>query len=67
MADGEAQAAALNSGFHLAYLIGAALVVVAIVVTLTVLRSEGSASSEEQEGEGRPARSSAEPACAEAA
>ncbi|HEX4804827.1 MAG TPA: DHA2 family efflux MFS transporter permease subunit [Conexibacter sp.] len=30
--------AALNGGFHLAYLVGAALVVVAIVVALTVLR-----------------------------
>jgi MFS family permease len=32
--------AALNSGFHLAYLIGAALVGIALVVAVTVLREE---------------------------
>jgi hypothetical protein len=32
-------AEALNSGFHLAYLIGAILVAVAIVVALSVLRT----------------------------
>ncbi len=37
--DGESAASALNSGFHLAYLIAAGLVLVAIVVALTVLRS----------------------------
>jgi EmrB/QacA subfamily drug resistance transporter len=35
---GESAAAALNSGYHLAYLIGAALVAVAIAVSATVLR-----------------------------
>src|SRR6185503_9494466 len=35
---GDAAAAALNSGFHLAYLIGAVLVGVAIVIALAVLR-----------------------------
>jgi len=39
LADGTSTAAALNSGFHLAYLIGAALVTVAIVIAVTVLRS----------------------------
>ncbi|HXE45068.1 MAG TPA: DHA2 family efflux MFS transporter permease subunit [Conexibacter sp.] len=34
----ESAAAALNGGFHLAYLVGAALVAVAIVVALTVLQ-----------------------------
>jgi EmrB/QacA subfamily drug resistance transporter len=38
LADGEPAASALNSGYHLAYLIGAGLVVVAIAVALTVLR-----------------------------
>jgi EmrB/QacA subfamily drug resistance transporter len=38
VADGEAAASALNAGFHLAYLIGAVLVGVAIVVALAVLR-----------------------------
>ena len=39
LADGESTAAALNGGFHLAYLIGAALVAVAIVAAFTVIRS----------------------------
>ena len=40
LADGESQAAALNGGFHLAYMIGAAAAVVAIIAAVTVLRSE---------------------------
>jgi EmrB/QacA subfamily drug resistance transporter len=36
--DGERMASALNSGYHLAYLIGAALILTAFVVTVTVLR-----------------------------
>jgi EmrB/QacA subfamily drug resistance transporter len=40
LSDGESTASALNSGYHLAYLIGAALVAVAIVVALRVLRVE---------------------------
>jgi hypothetical protein len=39
LADGESTAVALNSGYHLAYLIGAALVLVAIAVAVTVLRA----------------------------
>jgi len=39
LAGGASNATALNSGYHLAYLIGAALVVVAIVIALGVLRS----------------------------
>ena len=38
LADGEATAVALNSGFHLAYLIGAGLVGIAVVLAVTVLR-----------------------------
>jgi EmrB/QacA subfamily drug resistance transporter len=38
-ASGQSANAALNGGFHLAYLVGAGLVGVAIVVALTVLRS----------------------------
>ncbi len=41
LAAGEATASALVSGFHLAFLIGAALVVAAGVVGLTVLRGDG--------------------------
>jgi EmrB/QacA subfamily drug resistance transporter len=40
LSGGASSAEALNSGFHLAYLIGAALVAVAIGVALAVLRSE---------------------------
>jgi MFS family permease len=39
LADGRTTADALNAGFHLAYLIGAVLVVVAIALALAVLRS----------------------------
>jgi EmrB/QacA subfamily drug resistance transporter len=53
-ADGESVAAALNGGYHTAYLVGAALTAVAIFVALVVLRS-GSAP-------GPSASHSAEPA-----
>ena len=39
-AEGVANGAALNSGYHLAYLIGAALIAAAVVVAVVVLRSE---------------------------
>jgi EmrB/QacA subfamily drug resistance transporter len=39
LADGESTAAALNSGYHVAYLVAAGLVVVAIAVALSTLRS----------------------------
>jgi EmrB/QacA subfamily drug resistance transporter len=48
-AAGESSASALNSGYHLAYLIGAALVAVAIVVAAGVLRSEPRAEALEAE------------------
>jgi EmrB/QacA subfamily drug resistance transporter len=51
-ADGEPLNAALNSGYHLAYLLGAALVGVAIVAALVVLRSEkGAAEAGSHAGE----------------
>jgi EmrB/QacA subfamily drug resistance transporter len=40
VADGESTAAALNSGYHLAYLVGAALTLLAIVAAVLVLRSQ---------------------------
>ena len=43
--DGESTAAALTGGFHLAYLIGAALAVVAIFAAVTVLREESPAAA----------------------
>src|ERR671919_327495 len=39
LADGESTASALNSGYHLAYLIGAGLVLVAIAIAVSVLRA----------------------------
>jgi sugar phosphate permease len=39
LSDGASAAAALNSGYHLAYLIGAGLVLVAIAVAISSLRS----------------------------
>jgi sugar phosphate permease len=43
LAGGESAAAALNSGYHLAYVIGAAAVAVALVVAVTVLRTRPAA------------------------
>jgi hypothetical protein len=66
LADGESRAAALNSGYHLAYLIGAALVAVAVVAAMVVLRSEnGGSAHEPAEPEAEP--NGARPAYAEAA
>jgi EmrB/QacA subfamily drug resistance transporter len=54
LAQGESAASALNSGYHLAYLIGTALVAVAVVVALAVLRPEPrAAAAEEAEAEVR--------------
>ena len=49
LAEGEPAASALNAGFHLAYLLGAALIAVAVVVALVVVRSQSPAT--EPEGE----------------
>jgi EmrB/QacA subfamily drug resistance transporter len=46
LARGASAASALNSGFHLAYVIGAGLVGVAIVLAITVLRPQGGAEHE---------------------
>jgi EmrB/QacA subfamily drug resistance transporter len=63
-AAGEPAAAALNSGYHLAYLIGAALIAIAVVAALVVVRG-GTPAEEEMEPEARPLE--AEPAYSEAA
>ena len=52
LADGTAHAAALNGGYHLAYLIGAGLVAVAFAIAVVVLRSPaaaGAPAGDEQE------------------
>jgi EmrB/QacA subfamily drug resistance transporter len=63
---GASHAAALNSGFHLAYVVGAGLVAAALAIAIFVLRSEpmlapGEAMETEQEAEteGEPAYSEA--------
>ena len=52
LADGESHAAALNSGYHLAYLLGAVLVAASFVVALKVLRSPSPQEMEAMMGEG---------------
>ena len=49
LADGEAQAAAQTGGYHLAFWIGAALVVAAIAVAATVLQPEKEAAAQAAE------------------
>jgi len=61
---GDTTAAALTDGYHLAFLIGAGLVVAAIVVAVTVLESEGNA---EEQLEAREEPAQAQPAYSEAA
>jgi EmrB/QacA subfamily drug resistance transporter len=67
LADGEAAATALNSGYHLAYLIGAALVAVAFVIALTVLRSEVPAGAPHGAAAPEPGQGAPEPAYSEVA
>jgi EmrB/QacA subfamily drug resistance transporter len=64
-ADGESVNAALNGGFHLAYLIGAGLVVVAIGAAVTVLRGGSPAADEHPEAK-RAYRRRPEPAYSDA-
>jgi MFS family permease len=61
LADGQNTAAALNSGYHLAYLIGAALIGIAIVVALRAFRPESPAAAKADQ-----AISGAEPSYADA-
>jgi EmrB/QacA subfamily drug resistance transporter len=66
LAEGESTAAALNAGFHMAYLIGAALVMAGIAVAVTVLRVEAPAAVWEGEEPGAELIGS-DQACSEAA
>jgi EmrB/QacA subfamily drug resistance transporter len=66
LADGAGQLAALNAGYHLAYIVGAVLVAIATVVAVTVLRPVEMPSHEampeaehERAGEREPAYSEA--------
>jgi EmrB/QacA subfamily drug resistance transporter len=65
-ADGVSKDAALNSGFHLAYLVGAALVGTAIVVAAIVLESKPAATAEAA-AQDEAASERGEPAWSEAA
>jgi EmrB/QacA subfamily drug resistance transporter len=65
LADGGGHLAALNSGYHLAYIVGAVLVAIATVVAVTVLRPVSMPSPEQMAAEhGR--RDEREPAYSEA-
>jgi EmrB/QacA subfamily drug resistance transporter len=55
LANGEQAAAALNGGYHLAFMIGAILAAVAIVVAVTVLRSRRPAPAHGHATVGEPA------------
>ncbi len=48
LADGVSNASALNSGYHLAFLIGAALIGLAVVAAIAILRPEPAAGEDEQ-------------------
>ncbi len=63
LADGESTASALNSGYHLAYLVGALLVVAAIAVAAWVLQPEPET---ETETATEPGFASGEPAYSDA-
>jgi EmrB/QacA subfamily drug resistance transporter len=63
LADGASNAAALNSGFHLAYLVGAGLVGIALAIAVFVLRSEPAPA---EQGHPEHAQSSGEPIYSEA-
>jgi EmrB/QacA subfamily drug resistance transporter len=64
---GDSAAAALTGGYHLAFAIGAALVAVALVVALTVLRAEPRPAHAGAPDEARSAAPGAEPGYSEAA
>jgi EmrB/QacA subfamily drug resistance transporter len=66
LADGEPLNVALNSGYHLAYLIGAGLVAIAIVVAMTVLHPHEGGMAHGHAPEGEPGESVGEPAYSEA-
>jgi EmrB/QacA subfamily drug resistance transporter len=63
---GASHAAALNSGYHLAYLVGAGLVALALAIAATVLRSPAPMPAPGQQPEGEHARGEMEPAYSDA-
>jgi EmrB/QacA subfamily drug resistance transporter len=67
LAGGESNAVALNAGYHLAYLIGAGLVGVALVIALVVIRPQRAAEAAEAPAVAEAEAVSAGQPCAEAA
>jgi EmrB/QacA subfamily drug resistance transporter len=63
---GASNLAALNSGYHLAYLVGAGLVGLAFLIAATVLRTPEPVAAPGQQPEGEPAHGEMEPAYSEA-
>jgi MFS family permease len=59
LADGVAGGMALNSGFHLAYLVGAVLVAIALVIAISVLREAPAMAAEPDQTPSGPAYSEA--------
>jgi EmrB/QacA subfamily drug resistance transporter len=63
LAGGDSSAAALTGGYHLAFLIGAALVAAAVVIAMTVIspdaKAHGQAASESAHAAGQPAAETA--------
>ena len=53
LADGASSASALNSGYHLAFLIGAALIGLAVVAAIAILRPEAARPARTNSGSGR--------------
>jgi EmrB/QacA subfamily drug resistance transporter len=66
LADGVGRLAALNSGYHLAYVIGAILVGLAVVIAVTVLREVPMPSPEEMAEHAQGGEPEREPAYSEA-
>jgi EmrB/QacA subfamily drug resistance transporter len=66
LGDGASHLAALNSGYHLAYLVGVGLVTLAFVIAATVLRTPEPMPAPGQQPEGERARGEIEPAYSEA-
>jgi EmrB/QacA subfamily drug resistance transporter len=67
LAGGDSTAAALTGGYHLAFLIGAGLVIAAIAIAITVLDSEAVAEEAPEHAEHEDRQSAQEPAYSEAA
>jgi EmrB/QacA subfamily drug resistance transporter len=58
LGDGEGTASALTGGYHLAFIVGAVLILAGIVLAVTMLRStppSGHVTGDERQGDGQPA------------